>query len=180
MKIHKFIIKLMNIPNAGQPVRRQPKHAHQQHQYSCSILNVVVQFASNPAQAEQSDHLQRAEETADALKTDRKEGGGNQYDPKFDSILVSRQFCFRKLTISRLSKHLHTRLHTHTAFTLEMLMQSQIQTRVSSGPPFTGCTLYGLNCVPEIGTLSLFKLSYLNATSKKSKTQKHRNIFPCV
>lgn len=68
----KVITNLMNLPNAGQPVCSQPKHTHQQHQYSCSIFNVVVQFASNPTQSEQPDHLQRAEQTAYALKTDRK------------------------------------------------------------------------------------------------------------
>lgn len=68
----KFITDLMNLPNAGQPVCSQPKHTHQQHQYSCPIFNVVVQFASNPTQSEQPDHLQRAEQTAYALETDRE------------------------------------------------------------------------------------------------------------
>lgn len=64
----KFILNLRSLPNAGQPVCSQSKHTHQQHQYSCSILNVVVQLASNPTQTEQPDHLQRAEQTADALE----------------------------------------------------------------------------------------------------------------
>lgn len=57
-----------NAPNAGQPVGGQSKHAHQQHQHSCPILDVVVQLTGNPTQTEQPDHLQWAEQTADALK----------------------------------------------------------------------------------------------------------------
>lgn len=58
----------MNIPNAGQPVSSQSKNADQQDQYSRPVLNVVIQFTSNPTQAEQPDHLQWAEQTADPLK----------------------------------------------------------------------------------------------------------------
>lgn len=112
------------LPNAGQPVCSQAKHTHQQHQYSCSILNVVVQFASNPTQTEQPDHLQRAEQTADALETGRQTAMGIGMSQSLGSALVSRQFCFRKWTVSGWDMHLHTRLHVHTAFTLEMLMQS--------------------------------------------------------
>lgn len=83
------ILNLMSLPNAGQPVCSQPKHAHQQHQYSCSILNVVVQFASNPTQPEQPDHLQRAEQTADALETGRKAEMGISVSPSLDPVSVS-------------------------------------------------------------------------------------------
>lgn len=131
----KFITNLMNLPNAGQPVCSQPKHTHQQHQYSCSIFNVVVQFASNPTQSEQPDHLQRAEQTAYALKTDRKAETWVHVTQSLNLLLVSTQFCFRKLSIWGLSMHLHTRLHVLTAFTWKMLMQSQIQTRVSYSQP---------------------------------------------
>lgn len=123
------ILNLMSLPNAGQPVCSQPKHAHQQHQYSCSILNVVVQFASNPTQPEQPDHLQRAEQTADALETGRKAEMGIGVSPSLDPVSVS--VLLQKWTISGRDMHLHTRLHVRTAFTLKMLMQSQIQTRVS-------------------------------------------------
>lgn len=73
----------------------QAKHTHQQHQYGRSILNVVVQFASNPTQTEQPDHLQRAEQTADALETGRKTEMGISISQRLDSVLVSRQFCYR-------------------------------------------------------------------------------------
>lgn len=42
--------------------------ADQQNQDSCSVLQVVVQFPSHPAQTQQADHLQGAEEAADALR----------------------------------------------------------------------------------------------------------------
>ena len=119
---------MLSVPDAGQPVCSQPKHAHQQHQYSCSILNVVVQFASNSAQTEQPDHLQRAEQTADALQTGRKAEAGVSRSQR---LRPARQFCFTRRTVSGWDMHLHTRLHVHTAFTLKLLMQSQIQTRVS-------------------------------------------------
>ena len=48
----------------------QSKHTDQQDQNSGAVLQVVVQFPGNPAQAQQADHFQRAEQTADAL------GGG--------------------------------------------------------------------------------------------------------
>lgn len=54
----------------------QPKHAHQQHQHGRPVLDVVVQFASNPTQAEQPHHLQRAEQAADALGEDREARDG--------------------------------------------------------------------------------------------------------
>lgn len=90
-----FILNLTSLPNAGQPVCSQAKHTHQQHQYGRSILNVVVQFASNPTQTEQPDHLQRAEQTADALETGRKTEMGISISQRVDSVLVSRQFCYR-------------------------------------------------------------------------------------
>ena len=41
-------VRLLHIPNgipyAGQPMGNQCENAHQQHQYSCSILRVAVQF----------------------------------------------------------------------------------------------------------------------------------------
>lgn len=57
-----------NSPNAGQPVGGQSENAHQQHQHGRPVLDVVVQFAGHPTQAEQPDHLERAEQAADALK----------------------------------------------------------------------------------------------------------------
>lgn len=58
----------MTIPNAGQPMSSQTKNTHEQDQYSRPILNVVIQFTSNPTQTEKPDHLKWAEQTADALK----------------------------------------------------------------------------------------------------------------
>lgn len=46
----------------------QSENAHQQHQHGRPILNVVIQFAGDPTQAEQPDHFQWAEQAADALK----------------------------------------------------------------------------------------------------------------
>lgn len=43
--INNFIVSYA-VPNAGQPVCRETKHAHQQDQDCCSIFNVVVQFPS--------------------------------------------------------------------------------------------------------------------------------------
>lgn len=63
----------MNIPNTGQPVSRQSKNTHQQHQYSCPVLNVVIQFTGNPTQTEKPDHLQWAEQTTDALKQEGRQ-----------------------------------------------------------------------------------------------------------
>lgn len=173
----KFITNLMNLPNAGQPVCSQPKHTHQQHQYSCSIFNIVVQFASNPTQSEQPDHLQRAEQTTDALKPDRKAEVWVDMTQSVNSILVSTQFCFRKLTIWGLSMHLHTRLHVLTAFTWKMLMQSQIQTRIS----YSLCSLALYGRSPEILALLFEKPSQGECYVKgKNKRQKHRGVFPQV
>lgn len=67
-------IKLKNcLPDAGKPVSHQSEHADQQDQNGSTVLQVVVQFPGHPAQTQQADHLQRAEQTADALKG-RKEG----------------------------------------------------------------------------------------------------------
>lgn len=49
-------------------MRSQSENAHQQHQHGRPVLDVVIQFAGDPTQAEQPDHLQRAEQAADALK----------------------------------------------------------------------------------------------------------------
>lgn len=62
----------MNIPNAGQPVSSQSKNTDQQDQYSRPVLNVVIQFTGNSTQTEKTNHLQWAEQTADALKQERK------------------------------------------------------------------------------------------------------------
>lgn len=51
----------------------QSEHTDQQHQNGSSVLQVVVQFPGHPAQTQQADHLQGAEQTADALR-ERKEG----------------------------------------------------------------------------------------------------------
>lgn len=50
----------------------ESEHTHKQDQNSCTILQVVVQFPGHPAQTQQTDHLQGAEQTADAL------GGGEK------------------------------------------------------------------------------------------------------
>lgn len=55
------------VPDAGQPVGHQTEDAHQQKQDSCSVLQVVVQLPSHPAQPEQADHLQGAEQAAETL-----------------------------------------------------------------------------------------------------------------
>lgn len=73
---HRYHMKndeIINVPNAGQPVSSQSKYTHQQHQYSCSILDVVVQFTGNPTQTEKPDHLQWAEQTTDALEQERRQ-----------------------------------------------------------------------------------------------------------
>lgn len=62
----------MNIPNAGQPVSSQSKNTDQQDQHSRPVLYVVIQFTGNSTQTEKSNHLQRAEQTADALKQERR------------------------------------------------------------------------------------------------------------
>jgi len=54
-------------PDAGQPVGRQAEHAHQQEQHGGAILDVVVQLPGDPAQAQQADHFEGAEEAADPL-----------------------------------------------------------------------------------------------------------------
>lgn len=55
----------------------QSKHADQEDQNSSTILQVVVQFSGHPAQTQQADHLQRAEQATDALSSSerRKENG---------------------------------------------------------------------------------------------------------
>lgn len=63
----------LSLPDAGEPVSHQAEHADQQDQNGSSVLQVVVQFPGHPAQTQQADHLQRAEQTADALRG-RKEG----------------------------------------------------------------------------------------------------------
>lgn len=52
----------------------QSEHADQQDQNSSPVLQVVVQFPGHPAETQQADHLQGAEQAADAL---RGEGGRN-------------------------------------------------------------------------------------------------------
>lgn len=52
----------------------QSEYTDQQDQNSSTVLQVVVQFPGHSAQTQQADHLQRAEQTADALRG-RKEGG---------------------------------------------------------------------------------------------------------
>lgn len=51
----------------------ESEHTHKQDQNSCTILQVVVQFPGHPTQTQQADHLQGAEQTADALR-----GGGDE------------------------------------------------------------------------------------------------------
>lgn len=50
----------------------QSEHAHQQDQNSCTVLQVVVQFPGHPAQTQQADHLEGAEQAADALRGDER------------------------------------------------------------------------------------------------------------
>lgn len=61
-----------NLPDAGQPVRHQSKHTDQQDQNCCPVLQVVVQLPRHPTQTQQPDHLQGAEQTADALEGQRR------------------------------------------------------------------------------------------------------------
>lgn len=65
--------EIINVPNAGQPVSSQSKYTHQQHQYSCPILDVVIQFTGDPTQTEKPDYLQWAEQTTDALEQERRQ-----------------------------------------------------------------------------------------------------------
>lgn len=46
----------------------ESEDADQQDQNSCSVLQIVVQFPGHPAQTQQADHLQGAEQAADALR----------------------------------------------------------------------------------------------------------------
>lgn len=62
-----------SLPDASEPVSDESKHADQQDQNSCTVLQVMVQLPGHPAQSQQADHLQRAEQTADALRG-RKRG----------------------------------------------------------------------------------------------------------
>lgn len=62
----------MYIPDTSEPVGDQSEHAHQQHQNSCAVLQVVVQFPGHPAQTQQADHLEGAEQAADALRGDER------------------------------------------------------------------------------------------------------------
>lgn len=62
-----------SLPDAGEPVGHQSKHTDQQDQNRSTVLQVVVQFPGYPAQTQQADHLQRAEQTADALRRWRRE-----------------------------------------------------------------------------------------------------------
>lgn len=50
----------------------ESEHTHQQDQNSCAVLQVVVQFPGHPAQTQQADHLEGAEQAADALGGDWK------------------------------------------------------------------------------------------------------------
>jgi len=59
-----------SVPDASEPVGHQAEHADQQHQHRGAVLQVVVQLSGNPAQTQQADHLQGAEQAAHAL------GGG--------------------------------------------------------------------------------------------------------
>ena len=71
-------MRLLNesLPDASQPVSHQSEHADQQDQNSSPVLQVVVQFPGHPAQTQQADHLQGAEQAADALRGGRREKHG--------------------------------------------------------------------------------------------------------
>lgn len=60
----------------------QSEHTDQQDQNSGSVLQVVVQFPGNPAQAQQPDHFQRAEQTAHPLGVRKKSGGEMRVNEK--------------------------------------------------------------------------------------------------
>lgn len=51
----------------------QSEHADQQDQNSSPVLQVVVQFPGHPAETQQADHLQGAEQAADALRGGKRE-----------------------------------------------------------------------------------------------------------
>lgn len=63
----------------------ESEHTHKQDQNSCTILQVVVQFPGHPAQTQQTDHLQGAEQTADALGGGMKRGRNWGYHRKEES-----------------------------------------------------------------------------------------------
>lgn len=50
----------------------QAEYTNQQHQHCCTIFNVVVQLAGHTTESQQTHHLQRAEEAADALEEIRE------------------------------------------------------------------------------------------------------------
>lgn len=50
----------------------ESKHTHKQDQNSCTVLQIVVQFPGHPAQTQQADHLEGAEQAADALRGDER------------------------------------------------------------------------------------------------------------
>lgn len=92
-----------NSPDAGQPVRSQAEDAHQQHQHGRPVLNVVVQFAGDPTQAEQPDHLQRAEQAADALHE-----RGNEKVKHFDCPAAFAPFFLACCVMQTLTRDLFT------------------------------------------------------------------------
>ncbi len=46
----------------------QAEHTNQQHQHRRTVFNVMIQLTGHTAETQQTHHLQRAEEAADALQ----------------------------------------------------------------------------------------------------------------
>lgn len=75
-----FRKKRISLPDASEPVSDESEDADQQDQDSCAVLQVVVQLPGHPAQTQQADHLQGAEQAADALRGDGRGYYGLQTD----------------------------------------------------------------------------------------------------
>lgn len=55
------------VPDAGEPVGDNHVEADEQDEHHGSILDVAVDLSDDSAQAQQADHLERAEQRADSL-----------------------------------------------------------------------------------------------------------------
>jgi len=61
-------------PDARQPVRDQHVEAEQEDQHGGAVLQVAVELPDHAAEPKEADHLERAEETADALRVSGEKG----------------------------------------------------------------------------------------------------------
>ena len=60
------------VPDAGEPVRDEREHQDEENEHCGAVLDVVVKFASYATQTQKANHLEGAEETADALEETRE------------------------------------------------------------------------------------------------------------